>query len=132
MVKLNEQEKKQQAQENVAKEENAKTKTTKKEVKNVKKIAHEQINLTLEDLSVVYFPLVTEKAVNMIDSENKLTFVINDKKTKHDVKKVIEEAYKVKVEKINIVRDRKGRKKAIVKLAKEYKAQDLATKLGVL
>ncbi|MFA5763787.1 MAG: 50S ribosomal protein L23 [archaeon] len=132
MVKLNEQEKKQQAQENVSKETVTEKKVAKKEVKAVKKVAHEQINLTLEDLNVVYFPFVTEKAVNMIDAENKLTFIINDKKTKHDVKKVIEEAYKVKVDKINIIRDRRGRKKAIVRLAKEFKAQDLATKLGVL
>jgi large subunit ribosomal protein L23 len=127
MVKLNEQEKKQQTQEVAPTQD--KPKATKKETKPV---APTEIKLTMEDLGVVYFPLVTEKAVNMIDIENKLTFVVNDKKNKHDVKKVIEEAYKVKVDKINIIRDRKGRKKAIVKLKKEFKAQDLATKLGVL
>jgi large subunit ribosomal protein L23 len=131
MVKLNEQEKKQQAQESVASDTPKEVKTTKKAVK-VAKPKQEKINLTLEDLGVVYFPLVTEKAVNMIDTENKITFIVNDKKNKHDVKKVVEEAYKVKVEKINIIRDRKGRKKAIVRLTKEFKAQDLATKLGVL
>jgi hypothetical protein len=31
-----------------------------------------------------------------------------------------------------MVRDRHGRKKAIVKFTKDFKAQDLATKLGVL
>jgi large subunit ribosomal protein L23 len=123
MVKLNEQEKKQQKQE---------TPVEKKEKTKEAKVQKSEIKLTLDDLGVVYFPLVTEKAVNMIDIENKITFVVNDNKNKHDVKKVIEEAYKVKVDKINIIRDRKGRKKAIVKLKKEFKAQDLATKLGVL
>ncbi len=128
MVKLNELEKKQQAQENAPKEELKEH----KEVKAVKEKKAEKINLTLDDLNVVFYPLVTEKAVNMIDTENKITFVVNDNASKNDVTKVIEEAYKVKVAKINIIRDRKGRKKAIIKLKKEFKAQDLATKLGVL
>jgi large subunit ribosomal protein L23 len=137
MVKLNEQEKKQQKQESAKKEEIKETKQVPKghstsSDKNALKKKSEKIDLTLEDLDVVYFPLVTEKAVNMIDIENKITFVVSDKATKESVRKVIEEAYKVKVAGINIVRDRKGRKKAVVKLTKEFKAQDLATKLGVL
>jgi large subunit ribosomal protein L23 len=127
MVKLNEQEKKQQKQETTKKEEAAEIKQKPKVEKKT-----EKINLTLKDLEIVYFPLVTEKAVNMIDLENKITFIVSDKATKEKVRKVIEEAYKVKVDKINIIRDRQGRKKAIIKLTKDFKAQDLATKLGVL
>jgi len=89
-------------------------------------------NATLEDLEVVYFPLVTEKAVNMIEAENKITFIVSDKAGKEEIRKVIESAYGVKVAKVNIVRDRKGKKKAVVKLKPEYKAEELATKLGVL
>ncbi|MDD3083913.1 MAG: 50S ribosomal protein L23 [Candidatus ainarchaeum sp.] len=121
MVKLNEQEKKQKAQ-----EENKKKVEPKEENKPIK------VNLTLKDLETILYPLVTEKAVNMIDLENKITFIVSHKATKKDVKKVIEEAYGIKVEKINIIRDMKGRKKAIIKLKKEFKAQDLATKLGIL
>lgn len=91
-----------------------------------------KVKTSLEDLNVVFYPLVTEKAVNMIDSENKITFVVSDKANKKNVKEIIQKAYNVKIIGINIVRDRKGRKKAIVRLAKENKAQDLATKMGVL
>jgi ribosomal protein uL23 len=87
---------------------------------------------TLHDLDVLRHPLVTEKAVGMIEAENKVTFIVDDKSSKPEVKKVIEEAYGVKVVKINIIRDMKGRKKAIVKLDKKFKASELATKLGVL
>jgi large subunit ribosomal protein L23 len=125
MVKLNENEKRQKAQEETAHE---KAKDEKKEAK-VEKI---KVKASLEDLGIIYYPLVTEKAVNMIDAENKITFVVSDKANKQKVKETIEKAYSVKVDKINIVRDRKGRKKAIVRLNKESKAQDLATKLGVL
>ncbi len=125
MVKLNTQEKKQKIQEEHAHDTNkVKLKDTK--TKAVK------IHTTLEDLNVIYYPLVTEKAVNMIDSENKITFVVSDKANKNNVKSVVEKTYNVKVKGINIIRDRKGRKKAIIRLAKENKAQDLATKLGVL
>ncbi len=122
MVKLNEQEKKQKKQEENKKE---------KEI-DEKKSKPIKVNLDLSDLELVLYPLVTEKAVNMIDLENKITFIVSDKATKKEVKKIMEDAYKIKVEKINIIRDMKGRKKAIIKLKKEFKAQDLATKLGVL
>ena len=88
--------------------------------------------VTLHDMEVIKHPLVTEKAVGMIESENKITFIVDDKTNKSEIKKVIQEAYGVKVQKVNVVRDMKGRKKAIVKLDKKNKASELATKLGVL
>jgi ribosomal protein L23 len=131
MVKLNEDDKKQAFAEMKANE--AKAEKTKK-ITAEKKVDAKPIktNITLEDLGVVFHPLVTEKAVNMIEAENKITFIVADKSGKEKIKKVVESAYGVQVEKINIIRDRKGRKKAIVKLKKEFKAQDLATKLKVL
>ena len=141
MVKLNEGDKKQAKAEANAQKEKAesaqkgKEKTTatgaQKGVQDAKATPI-KTNATLADLNVVYFPLVTEKAVNMIDAENKITFIVADKAGKKEIKKVVEGAYGVKVEKINVVRDRKGRKKAIVKLKKGFKAEELATKLGVL
>ena len=44
----------------------------------------------------------------------------------------MQEFYKVKVESINVIRDNKGRKRAIVRLKKEFKASELASKLGVM
>ncbi|MFA5930987.1 MAG: 50S ribosomal protein L23 [archaeon] len=143
MVKLKEEELKQAQQEKNAqdmkdrkdsktvkgkaeKNKDAKDKATKVESTPIK------TNATLADLEVLLYPLVTEKAVGMIESENKITFVVNDKTSKSEIKKRIQEAYGVKVVQINIIRDMKGRKKAIVKLDKKYKASELATKLGVL
>ena len=127
MVKLNELEKKQQVIEETAKD------VKQEEVKEKKKVAKPvKTNATLEDLGIVLYPLVTEKAVNMIDTENKITFIVADTADKPTIKGVVEKIYGIRVTKVNIVRDRRGRKKAILKLAKEFKAQDLATKLGVL
>ena len=136
MVKLNKEDKLQMHAEEAAKEETTKATAIKSEKKESKKAEKKDEKIvtkaTIHDLEIVLYPLVTEKAVNLIEAENKITFIVADKADKPSIKKVVETAYSVKVAKINIIRDRKGRKKAIVKLKKEFKAQDLATKLKVL
>lgn len=86
----------------------------------------------LEYHETILFPLITEKAVNMIEAENKLCFIVSKKASKADVKKAVEEAYNIKIDSVNVLLDRKGRKKAIVKVNKEFKADEIATKLGVI
>ena len=82
---------------------------------------------------MIKFPLATEKAIRMMESENKLTFVVERKATKPDVKKAIEELFKVKVIKVNThIAHRTGRKHAVVKFAAENPAIDIATDLGLL
>ena len=83
-------------------------------------------------MDILKHPLVTEKAVNMIEAENKLTFVVDSDATKPAIKNAVESLYKVKVRKVNVLRDMKARKRAIVTLGKEFKAGDIATKLGVI
>lgn len=76
-------------------------------------------------------PVVTEKAVIMIEAQNVLTFRTDKDKTKDEIKKEIEDAFKVKVEKVRTLI--KGNKKyAYVKLKKEFPAIDIATKLGLI
>jgi len=81
---------------------------------------------------VVLYPLITEKAVNMIEAENKLCFIVDRKATKALVKEALETAYEIKIDSVKVLNDRKGRKKAIVKINKKFKADDIATKLGVI
>jgi len=83
------------------------------------------------DENVILYPLMTEKAVNLIESENKLTFIVNLKANKYKVKRAVEELYEVEVEKINLIITPKGLKKAFVKLTLDYKASDLAMRLGI-
>jgi len=79
----------------------------------------------------ILYPVMTEDAVNLIEKENKLTFIVNLHSTKHDVKRDIEKIYEVKVQKVNTLITMDGRKKAFVKLQPEYSASDLAVKLGI-
>jgi large subunit ribosomal protein L23 len=74
----------------------------------------------------------TQKAVSLIEKENKLTFVVRLEATKEDVKRAVEKLYGVKVEKVNTLITPRGEKKAYVKLKPEYKASELAVKLGII
>jgi len=76
-------------------------------------------------------PVVTEKAVMLIEAQNVLTFETNKNKTKEEIKKELEELFEIKVEKIRTLV--KGNKKyAYIKLKKEFPAIDIATKLGMM
>jgi len=44
----------------------------------------------------------------------------------------VEQLYEVRVEKVNVVLTSKGIKKAFVRLHSDYKASDVAIKLGIL
>ncbi len=76
-------------------------------------------------------PIVTEKAVMKIETQNLLTFELNKNKTKKEIKKEFEELFNVKVKKIRTLI--KGNKKyAYIQLKKEFPAIDIATKLGLM
>ena len=92
------------------------------------KAAHGKV----QSFEVILYPLITEKAVGMIEKENKLCFIVNNAAGKQDVKKVVEQTYGVKVDAVRICNDRKARKKAIVKINRQFKADEIATKLGVI
>ena len=111
-------------------EKRAEKKGVKKET--LQKIIPENTLSGLELSEVIVFPLISEKAVGSIEKENKITFIVNQKASKTDVRNAVETLYAVKVVSVNTVRDAQGRKKAIVTLDKKFKAQELATKLGVI
>ncbi len=76
-------------------------------------------------------PIVTEKAVMMIESQNVLSFVTDKNKTRTEIKKEIEELFEVKVEKIRTL-IKKNKKYIYAKLKSKFPAIDIATKLGII
>jgi large subunit ribosomal protein L23 len=82
--------------------------------------------------SIIVRPVQSEKALGMIDKQNTLTFIVDIKANKQDVKKAVETLFNVKVEKVRILVTPKGEKKAYVKLAPEYKASDVAAQIGLI
>lgn len=86
----------------------------------------------IESELVVVYPMMSEDTVKLIETENKITFIVNNRATKHDIKRAVEELYEVKVTKVLTLTTPEGKKKAYVKLSPESKASDLAVKLGIL
>jgi len=81
---------------------------------------------------IIIHPLLTEKSINVVESQNKLTFNVRLEATKKQIKWAVENALAVKVDSVNTLIDRDGRKRAMVKLTKEFKAADIATRFGML
>ena len=81
---------------------------------------------------MIKYPLVSEDAVTLIEAENKITFIVDADASKNDIRRAVEELYEVSVDHVNSVVTPEGRKKAYVKLAPDYKASDLAVRLGIL
>lgn len=80
---------------------------------------------------VIIHPDVTEKSMKLVELENKLVFVVVTSSSKKDVKNAVEKLYEVKVADVNTVVTPKGIKKAYVKLMPEYKAEEVATRIGI-
>ncbi|MFH8080643.1 MAG: 50S ribosomal protein L23 [Candidatus Aenigmatarchaeota archaeon] len=86
----------------------------------------------MDPFEVLSHPLVTEKSVEMITKQNKIVFIVDRRYTKEDIKNAFEQLFNVKVEKVNTMITRKGKKKAIIKLKPQYSASDIAVRLGIM
>jgi len=93
--------------------------------------------MVMDYTQVLIRPLITEKATYAKEAANQVVFLVHDRANKIDVKRAVEEAFKVKVDAVNIVRRqprvirRRGRptgkaaghKKAYVSLAEGEKIE---------
>ena len=86
----------------------------------------------MNDYKIIKFPLSTEKAIRLMEAENKLVFVVDKKAKKSEIKQSVETIFKVKVSKVNTLITPRGEKRAYVKLSPEHTALDVATDLGLM
>ncbi len=75
---------------------------------------------------------MTEKSMMVVEKENKIVFIVDREATKKNIKDDVEKRFNVKVDSVRVLVDQKGRKKAIVRLNKNYHAADIATHLGMI
>jgi len=85
-----------------------------------------------ESYQIIKYPLSTEKSLRLMESENKLIFIVDERATKPEIKKAIEETFNVKIVSINTSKDIKGKKRAYVKFSNETPAIDVATNMGLM
>ena len=86
----------------------------------------------MDPYKTIKYPLTTEKSVRIMESENKLTFIVDLKSSKQEIKKAVETLFKVKVFDITTMISPQGLKKAYVRLSPETPAIDVATQLGLM
>ena len=80
---------------------------------------------------IIIRPVVTEASLKAVDEENKLIFYVIRSANKNTIKWAVESLYEVVVEKVNTLIMPDGKKKALVRLASEYSAAEVATNLGI-
>ena len=86
----------------------------------------------MDPYKTIRYPVMTEVTSRILEAENKLVFIVNKNATKRDIKVAVEELYSVVVDNVNSTITPEGEKKAFVTLTSDYKAADIAIKLGIL
>ena len=81
--------------------------------------------------TIIEHPLVTEKAMDEMDFDNKLQFVVDIDATKASVVEEVESRYEVSVVDVNTQVTPQGKKKATVRLHDDDDAQEVASRIGV-
>ncbi|SEH53233.1 MULTISPECIES: 50S ribosomal protein L23 [Halopenitus] len=81
--------------------------------------------------SIIEHPIVTEKAMDEMDFDNKLQFLVDIDATKGDVRESIQDRYDVTVTNVNTQITPKGTKKATVTLSADDDATEVASRIGV-
>jgi len=88
-------------------------------------------NISYDPWNIISHPHLSEKSMTMVDEENTLVFVVDNRATKPQIRRAVEDLFDVAVKIVNTQNSRKGRKKAYVMLNPDYEALDVATKLGM-
>jgi len=78
------------------------------------------------------YPLATEKSISLIDKENIIVYITDMRASKPEIRKEFESTFNVKVADIRVVNTATNKKKAYIKIAKGFKASDVATKLKIV
>ena len=80
---------------------------------------------------IIKHPLSTERSNAQIQ-HNKLTFVVDLKATKPQIKAEAEKLFNAKVSRVNTLITPQAQKRAIITFTPETPAIDIATKLGLM
>lgn len=83
-------------------------------------------------MMILQYPVATEKALGLAESQNIIVYVVNMDATKSEIREEFESTFKVKVEKVNTVREPYNVKRAYIKLGSGYPASDIAKRLKLV
>jgi large subunit ribosomal protein L23 len=95
-------------------------------------IDNKNINITPDIASkIIIQPYITEKTFNIIEKENKLSFIVHSKANKKQIIQSMKVIYDSEVMEVNTFNTIRG-KKAIMKFRNADGARSLATNLGLV
>ena len=115
------------------KEEKPKKEVKEKSKKKVEKKKEPQIQKPfVEPFDIIKFVLMTEKSVRVVETQNRLVFIVRRTSKKKEIRNAVENVFQSPVSKVTTMIDQRGRKKAFVKFSKEGAAGDIAIKLGII
>ncbi|CAH0556019.1 unnamed protein product [Brassicogethes aeneus] len=86
----------------------------------------------MDAYNIIKFPLTTEAAMKKIEDNNTLVFLVHTKANKHHIRAAVKKLYDINVAKVNTLIRPDGKKKAYVRLARDYDALDVANKIGII
>ncbi|TEB18608.1 ribosomal protein L23/L15 [Perkinsus sp. BL_2016] len=86
----------------------------------------------MDNYRIVVSPLTTESAMKKIEDINTLVFVCDVLATKKQIKDAVQSLYDVKVQSVNTLIRPDGKKKAYVRLTKDFDALDVANRIGII
>jgi len=79
---------------------------------------------------VVRHPYVTEKTMTLMENENTLEFLVDRRSNKKDIKLALEQLLAIKIDDVRTFINEDG-KHAVVRLNKDYSAEDVGMRIGV-
>ncbi|KAL1140082.1 hypothetical protein AAG570_000014, partial [Ranatra chinensis] len=86
----------------------------------------------MDAYNIIKFPLTTEAAMKKIEDNNTLVFIVHLQANKHHIRTAVKKLYDIDVAKVNTLIRPDGKKKAYVRLARDYDALDVANKIGII
>jgi large subunit ribosomal protein L23 len=81
---------------------------------------------------VLKYPFVTEKAMMLLESQNKLQFLVEREATKNQIAKEIEKSFGQEVKSVRTVMTTKGQKKAVISFKNDKAAEEVLSRLGIM
>ncbi len=115
--------------------DNAKKTAEKKPAEKIAKGAKEtkeESGVAADPFAILKYVLMTERAIQFVESQNKLVFIVRRSATKQEIMSAAKAAFKSDISQVQTLIDQKGRKKAFIKFSKEGEAGEIAIRLGII
>jgi len=86
----------------------------------------------LTQYSILKHPLATESAMQQIENNHTLVFIVDQRANKKQIREAVKRMYDIQAAKVNTLIRPDGQKKAYVRLTSDFDALEVANKIGII